>query len=105
MKEKQGITEELKAKDPMAWVGAIAALDEWIRKIRVTISQHETIINPDDYNLGNVLLSYLELRKADWEFWEHRVQTNASLKDLEALINAATFLRKRNIDTVQSLGT
>ena len=84
---------------------AIAALDEWLQKIRVTISQHETITNPDDYNLGDVLLCYLELRKADREFWDHRAQTKASLKDLEAIINAATFLRKRNIDTVQSLGT
>ena len=83
---------------------AIAALDEWLQKIRETISQHETITNPDDYNLGDVLLSYLELRKADREFWAHRAQTKASLKDLEAIINAATFLRKRNIDTVQALG-
>ena len=84
---------------------AIAALDEWIRKIRVTISQHETITSPDDYNLGDVLLSYLELRKADRELLAHRAQTNASLKDLEEIINAATFLRKYNLDTVQSLGT
>lgn len=84
---------------------AIAALDEWLQKIRETISQHETITNPDDYNLCDVLLSYLELRKVDREFWAHRVQTKASLKDLEAIINATTFLRKRNIDTVQALGT
>jgi len=39
---------------------AIAALDEWLQKIRDAISQHETITNPDDYNLGEVLLSYKE---------------------------------------------
>ena len=83
---------------------AIAALDEWIRKIRVTISQHETVINPDDYNLGDVLLSYLELRKADREFWAHRAQTKASLKDLQAILNAISFLKERGLDTVHSLG-
>jgi len=83
---------------------AIAALDEWLQKIRVTISQHETITNPDDYNLGDVLLSYLELRKADREFWNHRAQTKASLKDLQAILNAISFLKERGLDTVHSLG-
>ncbi len=82
----------------------IAALNEWLQKIRETILQHETITNPDDYNLGEVLLSYLELRKADREFWDHRAQTKASLKDLQAILNAISFLKERELDTVYSLG-
>ena len=82
----------------------IAALNEWLQKIRETILQHETITNPDDYNLGEVLLSYLELRKADREFWEHRAQTKASLKDLQAILNAISFLKERELDTVHALG-
>lgn len=70
---------------------AIATLDEWLRKIRETIFQHEPITNPDDYNPCDVLLCYLELRKADREFWARRAQTKASLKDLEIVINTTTF--------------
>ena len=82
----------------------IAALGEWLHNIRETLTKHETISNPDDYNLGEVLLSYLDLRKADREFWAHRAQAKASLKDLQAVSNAVTFLREKKIDTVQSLG-
>ena len=83
----------------------IAALVEWLQGIRETLTWHQTISNPDDYNLGEVLLIYLDLRKADRAFWAHRAQTKASLKDLQAVHNAITFLRERKIDTVQSLGT
>ena len=83
----------------------IAALGEWLRGIRETLTRHETISNPDDYNLGEVLLSYLELRKADREFWAHRAQTKASLKDLQAVHNAITFLQERKIDTVHAMGS
>ncbi len=82
----------------------IAALGEWLQGIKETLTRHETISNPDDYNLGEVLLSYLDLRKADREFWAHRAQTKASIKDLQAVSNAVTFLREKKIDTVQSLG-
>ncbi len=83
----------------------IAALGEWLQGIKKTLTRHETISNPDDYNLGEVLLSYLDLRKADREFWAHRAQTKASLKDLQAVHNAITFLQARNIDTVHALGS
>ena len=83
---------------------AIAALGEWLQGIKETLSRHETISNPDDYNLGEVLLSYLELRKADREFWNHRAQTKASLKDLQAILNAISFLKERELDTVHALG-
>ncbi|MBR4067021.1 MAG: MobA/MobL family protein [Clostridia bacterium] len=82
----------------------IAALGEWLQGIKETLSRHETISNPDDYNLGEVLLSYLELRKADREFWNHRAQTKASLKDLQAILNAISFLKERELDTVHALG-
>lgn len=82
----------------------IAALGEWLQGIRETLTRHETISNPDDYNLGDVLLSYLELRKADREFWAHRAQTKASLKDLQAVSNAVTFLREKELTTVHELG-
>ena len=83
----------------------IAALGEWPRSITETLTRHETISNPDDYNLGEVLLSYLDLHKADREFWAHRAQTKASLQDLQAIHNAITFLRERKIDTVHALGS
>lgn len=83
---------------------AIAALDEWLQGIKEMLSRHETISNPDNYSLGEVLLSYLELRKADREFWDHRAQTKASLKDLQAILNAISFLKERELDTVHSLG-
>ena len=83
---------------------SVVALAEWLQSIKETLTHHETISNPDDYNLGDVLLSYLDLRKADREFWAHRAQTKASLKDLQAVSNAVTFLREKKIDTVQSLG-
>lgn len=82
----------------------IAALGEWLRSIRETLSQHEKISNPDDYRLGDALLSYLDLRKADREFWAHKAQSKATLNDLQAVLNAATFLQKRKIDTVHDLG-
>lgn len=82
----------------------IAALGEWLQGIKETLSRHETISNPDDYNLGEVLLSYLELCKADREFWNHRAQTKASLKDLQAILNAFSFLKERELDTVHALG-
>ena len=82
----------------------IAALGEWLHGIKETLSRHETISNPDDYNLGEVLLSYLELRKADREFWDHRAQTKASLKDLQAILNAISFLKERELDTVHAFG-
>ena len=82
----------------------IATLGEWLQGIKETLTRHETISNPDDYNLGEVLLSYLELRKADREFWAHRAQTKASLKDLQAVSNAVTFLREKDITTVHELG-
>ena len=83
---------------------SVADLGEWLQSIKEALTCHETISNPDDYNLGDVLLSYLQLRKADREFWAHRAQTKASLKDLQAVSNAVTFLREKKIDTVQSLG-
>ena len=82
----------------------IATLGEWLQGIKETLTRHETISNPDDYNLGEVLLSYLDLRKADREFWAHRAQTKASLKDLQAVSNAVTFLREKDINTVHELG-
>ncbi len=82
----------------------IASLVEWLRGIKEALTKHETISNPDDYNLGEVLLSYLDLRKADREFWAHRAQTKASLKDLQAVSNAVTFLREKDINTVHELG-
>ena len=82
----------------------IAALGEWLQGIKETLSRHETISNPDDYNLSEVLLSYLELRKADREFWDHQAQTKASLKDLQAILNAISFLKERELETVHSLG-
>ena len=83
---------------------AIANLGEWLQDIKEMLSRHETISNPDDYSLGEVLLSYLELRKADGDFWEHRAQTKASLKDLQAILNAISFLKERELDTVYALG-
>ena len=83
---------------------SVAALGEWLQSIKEALTCHETISNPDDFNLGDVLLRYLDLRKADREFWAHRAQTKASLKDLQAVSNAVTFLREKKIDTVQSLG-
>lgn len=83
---------------------SIAALGEWLQCIKDVLAYHETISNPDNYNLGDVLLSYLALRKAGRELWAHRAQTKASLKDLQAVHNAITFLCERKIDTVQSLG-
>ena len=83
---------------------SVAALGEWLQSIKEALTRHETISNPDDYNLGDVLLSYLDLRKADREFWAHRAQTKAFLKDLQAVSKAVTFLREKKIDTVQSLG-
>lgn len=83
----------------------IAALGEWLQGIKEILTRHETLANPDDYNLGEVLLSYLDLRKADREFWAHRAQTKASLKDLQAVHNAITFLQERKIDTVHALGS
>ena len=83
----------------------IASLVEWLRGIKEALTKHETISNPDDYNLGEVLLSYLDLRKADREFWAHRAQTKASLKDLQAVHIAITFLQARKIDTVYALGS
>lgn len=83
----------------------IAALGEWLRNIKETLSHQETISNPDDYRLGDVLLSYIELRKADRELWAHRAQTKASIKDLQDVLNAVTFLQKRQIDTVHALGS
>ena len=82
----------------------IASLVEWLRGIKEALTKHETISNPDDYNLGEVLLCYLDLRKADWKFWAHRAQTKASLKDLQAVSNAVTFLREKDITTVHELG-
>ena len=82
----------------------IAALGEWLRSIRETLSRQETVSNPEDCRLGDVLLSYLDLRKADREFWVHRAQSKATLNDLQAVLNAATFLQKRKIDTVHNLG-
>ena len=82
----------------------IAALGEWLQGIKETLSRHETISNPDDYSLGEVLLSYLKLRKADREFWNHRAQTKTSLKDLQAILNAVSFLKERELDTVHALG-
>ena len=83
----------------------ITALGEWLQGIRETLTRHQTISNPDDYNLGDVLLSYLELRREDREFWAHRAQTKASLKDLQAVHNAITFLQERKINTVHALGS
>ena len=83
----------------------IAALGQWLHGIKETLTRHQTISNPDDYNLGDVLLSYLDLRKADREFWAHRAQTKASLKDLQAVHNAITFLQARKINTVHALGS
>jgi len=83
----------------------IASLVEWLRGIKEALTKHETISNTDDYNLGEVLLSYLDLRKADREFWAHRAQTKASLKDLQAVHNAITFLQARKIETVHALGS
>ena len=83
---------------------SVAALVEWLHSIKETLTHHETISNPDDYNLGEVLLSYLDLRKADREFWAYRAQSKASLKDLQAVSNAVTFLQEKKLDTVQSLG-
>lgn len=83
----------------------VASLVEWLQSIKEALTHHEAISNADDYNLGDVLLSYLELRKADRELWTHRAQTKASLKDLQAVSNAVTFLREKKIDTVQFLGT
>ena len=83
---------------------AIAALSEWLRDIREMLTRHETVTNPDDYSIGEVLLSYLDIRKDDREFWSHSAQTKASIKDLQAVHNAITFLQDRNIDTVQALG-
>lgn len=83
----------------------IAALGEWLQSIKETLSRQETVSNPEDYRLGDVLLSYLELRKADREFWAHRAQSKATLNDLQAVLNAATFLQKRKIDTVHDLGS
>lgn len=83
---------------------SVAALGEWLQSIKEALTCHETVSNSDDYNLGEVLLSYLDLRKADREFWAHKAQTKASLKDLQAVHNALTFLQERKIDTVHTLG-
>ena len=36
---------------------SVAALGEWLQSIKEALTRHETISNPDDYNLGDVLLS------------------------------------------------
>ena len=82
----------------------IATLSEWLRDIREMLARHETVTNPDDYSIGEVLLNYLDIRKADRKSWSHNAQTKASIKDLQAVHNAITFLQEREIDTVQALG-
>ena len=83
---------------------SIAALTEWLRSIRDTITRQEVVQNPGNYSLVDVLRSYLDLRKADRETWSHRAQISGSIKDMQAVLNAVAFLREHNLDTVQSLG-
>lgn len=83
----------------------IASLTDWLRGIKEALTLHEKVANPDDYSLADVLLSYLDLRKADREFWAHRAQSKASIKDLQAVSNVVTFLREKKIATVHELGT
>ncbi|MBQ8620466.1 MAG: MobA/MobL family protein, partial [Clostridia bacterium] len=82
----------------------IAALTEWLRGIKEVLTLHEKVTDPDDYSLADVLLSYLDLRKADREFWAYRAQSKASIKDLQAVSNAVTFLREKELTTVRELG-
>ena len=35
----------------------IAALVEWLQRVRETLTRHKTILNPDDSTLGEVLFS------------------------------------------------
>ena len=81
----------------------VAALTEWLHSITDTLRQHAVLSDPGDYQLWDVLMSYLDLRKAARETWSHRAQSKGSLKDMEALHNAVYFLRERGIDTVNAL--
>ena len=82
----------------------VKALSEWIDSLKAALSQQEVIENPGDHPLSEVLMTYLDVRKQERESWAHRAQTKASIRDLEGILNAVSFLQSRNVNTVNALG-
>ena len=82
----------------------VKALSEWIDSLKAALSQQEIIENPGDHPLSEVLMTYLDMRKQERESWAHRAQTKASIRDLEGILNAVSFLKSRNVNTVNVLG-
>lgn len=82
----------------------VKALSEWIDSLKAALSQQEIIENPGDHPLSEVLITYLDVRKQERESWAHRAQTKASIRDLEGILNAVSFLQSRDVNTVNALG-
>ena len=82
----------------------VKALSEWIDSLKTALSQQEVIENPGDHPLSEVLMTYLDVRKQERESWAHRAQTKASIRDLEGILNAVSFLQSRDVNTVNALG-
>lgn len=80
------------------------ALGEWVEEIAEAVRRQRIVENPEEYSIGDVLIAYLDLRKAGRAEWSHRAQTNAGIRDAQAVVNAVEFLRTRNLTTVRDLG-
>ena len=49
-------------------------------------------------------MTYLDVRKQERESWSHRIQAKASIRDLEGILNAVSFLKSMDVNTVNALG-
>jgi len=81
----------------------IKSLTGYIRRIRKLIADTRMIEKPDDYNLSDVLIGYLDMRKAGRLSWSNYARQRADIRDIQEGFDCIAFLKKYRLFTVGDL--
>lgn len=83
----------------------LKSVADWLKELVSTLSAHQVIQNPDDYNLGDVVSAYIHLRKAERFNWKSSyARQKGDIRDIQEMSQAIIVVKKYNIFTVRQLG-
>lgn len=82
---------------------AVKSLTSWISKLEQAITAQRMIENPEDYQLADVMLAYLEMRKAGRESWSNYQRQRGEIRDIQDGFTCISNLKRLKIFTVGDL--
>ena len=84
---------------------SLKGVTNWLDELKSVIHHQEVLEHPQQYHLADVMLSYMDMRKAGREYWSKYAKDKAGIKDLKEMSAAMIFMKENDINTVDELAT